>query len=63
MEDLMRLKMPRGHEMPGYEHAKPMSKERKAFEAKYKGINRNETCPCGSGKKFKKCCLPMKPTT
>ena len=21
------------------------------------GIGRNETCPCGSGKKFKKCCL------
>jgi len=24
---------------------------------KYKGIGRNELCPCGSGKKYKKCCL------
>lgn len=23
----------------------------------YKGIGRNDLCPCGSGKKFKKCCL------
>jgi hypothetical protein len=24
----------------------------------YKGVGRNDPCPCGSGKKFKKCCLP-----
>ena len=24
---------------------------------KYTGIGRNELCPCGSGKKFKKCCI------
>jgi uncharacterized protein YecA (UPF0149 family) len=24
---------------------------------KFKGANRNDTCPCGSGKKYKKCCL------
>ena len=24
----------------------------------FKGIGRNDPCPCGSGKKFKKCCLP-----
>jgi hypothetical protein len=23
----------------------------------YKGVGRNDPCPCGSGKKFKKCCL------
>ena len=23
-----------------------------------KGVGRNDPCPCGSGKKFKKCCLP-----
>jgi hypothetical protein len=23
----------------------------------YKGVGRNDLCPCGSGKKFKKCCL------
>ena len=22
-------------------------------------IGRNESCPCGSGRKFKKCCLPL----
>ena len=22
-----------------------------------RGIGRNDPCPCGSGKKFKKCCL------
>ena len=26
---------------------------------KFRGINRNEDCPCGSGKKFKKCCLSL----
>lgn len=24
----------------------------------YKKIGRNEPCPCGSGKKYKNCCLP-----
>ena len=24
----------------------------------FKAIGRNDPCPCGSGKKFKKCCLP-----
>lgn len=24
-------------------------------------VGRNEPCPCGSGKKFKKCCLVMHP--
>ena len=24
----------------------------------FKGVGRNGPCPCGSGKKFKKCCLP-----
>jgi uncharacterized protein YecA (UPF0149 family) len=26
-------------------------------QIKKKKIGRNENCPCGSGKKFKKCCL------
>jgi len=26
-------------------------------QRKTKKIGRNDTCPCGSGKKFKKCCL------
>jgi hypothetical protein len=24
----------------------------------WRGVGRNDPCPCGSGKKFKKCCLP-----
>lgn len=27
---------------------------------KFDKINRNDTCPCGSGKKFKNCCLNKK---
>ena len=27
------------------------------FKKKYTDVNRNDPCPCGSGKKFKKCCL------
>ena len=26
-------------------------------EVRVKKVGRNEPCPCGSGKKFKKCCL------
>jgi SEC-C motif len=26
-------------------------------------IGRNDPCPCGSGKKFKKCCLPLQQDT
>jgi hypothetical protein len=25
----------------------------------YRGVGRNDPCPCGSGKKFKKCCLEL----
>ena len=27
------------------------------FADPFKGVGRNDPCPCGSGKKFKKCCL------
>jgi uncharacterized protein YecA (UPF0149 family) len=26
-------------------------------ENKFRDVGRNDPCPCGSGKKFKKCCL------
>ena len=29
----------------------------KPFVRTHKKIGRNETCPCGSGKKFKNCCF------
>lgn len=35
--------------------ASPSSEKRKKQTVK---VGRNEPCPCGSGKKFKKCCFP-----
>ena len=36
------------------------AREKRAAEAErenlFKGVGRNDPCPCGSGKKFKKCC-------
>jgi len=29
------------------------------YENPFKGVGRNDPCPCGSGKKFKKCCLQL----
>ncbi len=29
------------------------------FKKKYTDVGRNDPCPCGSGKKFKKCCMPL----
>ena len=31
--------------------------EKRIWKEKIKGIGRNHKCICGSGKKFKKCCL------
>jgi uncharacterized protein YecA (UPF0149 family) len=28
--------------------------------SKFEGVGRNDPCPCGSGKKFKRCCLEKK---
>ncbi|MEG1499708.1 MAG: SEC-C metal-binding domain-containing protein, partial [Clostridia bacterium] len=33
-----------------------IEKENTRNENLNKGINRNDPCPCGSGKKFKNCC-------
>lgn len=33
------------------------SKSRGTLIRKRPKVGRNESCPCGSGKKFKKCCL------
>lgn len=38
--------------IPGsYEN--PIMVKRKSYQSK---VGRNESCPCGSGKKYKKCC-------
>jgi hypothetical protein len=29
------------------------------FQKKYSDVDRNDPCPCGSGKKFKKCCMAL----
>jgi hypothetical protein len=29
------------------------------FKKNYTEVGRNEPCPCGSGSKFKKCCMPL----
>lgn len=29
------------------------------FKKNYTDVGRNDPCPCGSGKKFKKCCMPL----
>lgn len=31
----------------------------KTFKKQYTDVGRNDPCPCGSGKKFKKCCMPL----
>ena len=33
--------------------------EKLIYKAKTKNLGRNEKCYCGSGKKFKKCCLVL----
>lgn len=45
----------------GKSKGSPMSKERKEFDKQYQGIGRNNKCPCGSGAKFKNCCLKQRP--
>ena len=35
-----------------------VSEEADALAAAVPKVGRNDPCPCGSGKKFKKCCLP-----
>ncbi len=38
--------------------AAPVSfREAQTVRNPYRGVGRNDPCPCGSGKKFKKCCL------
>lgn len=47
-----------------YHYAKDLYSFKKYYQVSkncnsrlFKGYNRNEPCPCGSGKKFKKCCM------
>lgn len=38
-------------------HMKPMNLPLSDRQQKARKVGRNEPCPCGSGSKFKKCCL------
>jgi len=38
----------------------PLKREKTAHNS-YRNVGRNDPCPCGSGKKFKKCCLDKVP--
>lgn len=40
-----------------YLEQKRIREENERFKAKYSLLGRNDTCACGSGKKYKKCCL------
>jgi uncharacterized protein len=33
-----------------------LAREKVEMESRYASAGRNDPCPCGSGKKFKKCC-------
>ena len=39
------------------EHFKPVNPTAKQMNRRPPKVGRNELCPCGSGRKFKKCCL------
>ena len=54
-QELMELIMP-----PGYKEMK-LPPTDKQMARKPPRVGRNETCPCGSGKKFKHCCLDNSP--
>ena len=47
----MRLRYSRGEEKEGVEEERPRQKP-----IRRRKIGRNDPCPCGSGKKYKKCC-------
>jgi len=49
-----------GWDVPKQENVIPMEiepTEKQMSRKPYPKVGRNDPCPCGSGKKFKKCCL------
>jgi preprotein translocase subunit SecA len=45
-----------GHRTQGTAMMPPQRKERVTFHREEPKVGRNDVCPCGSGKKYKKCC-------
>jgi len=41
--------------MPASDIMKIFAVEEETQKQQFKGVGRNEPCPCGSGKKYKKC--------
>lgn len=43
----------------GREHSEADFADSQPYRNPFKGVGRNDRCPCGSGKKFKNCCLGL----
>lgn len=57
-ETQQRLQMMKEEELRDYDNLASRKKSGKPpFKKESPDIGRNEPCPCGSGKKYKKCCL------
>jgi hypothetical protein len=53
------LRWNRGH-IPGHGFAKPRTVRRRRYGSARVAVARNCPCPCGSGRKYKRCCLAEK---
>lgn len=38
-----------------------LARLREEERRRWQGVGRNDPCPCGSGKKAKHCCWPLRP--
>ncbi len=56
-EDFDNLLNPNSEFQSGLDTFSRTEKNHEPFKNTHRTIGRNESCPCGSGKKFKKCCL------
>jgi len=54
-QQVAKLRKEFGGELP--EHIKMMAVDPTPKQLKHGKVGRNDPCPCGSGNKFKKCCL------
>ena len=57
LEKWEKLKVKLGNKLVGMK-VQPTAKQMRRVPPR---VGRNEPCPCGSGKKFKKCCLTPDP--
>jgi uncharacterized protein len=45
----------------GWTPAAIMAEQRAQWQARWRGVGRNDPCPCGSGRKAKNCCWDRRP--